>query len=249
MRNPGGKTSGVVVGFTKGAGDSPSPLYDGVEKGVAEMPVCYIFASGEYGARWPQPGGEDLILAADGGYVHLRERGMEPHLLVGDFDSLGYVPQHLKIVRHPVCKDDTDTALAIREGWKRGMREFHIYGGMGGRLDHTLANLQLLVGLSERGGTGYLLDDGCVATALTEGALRFPAGYQGTLSVFAAGGPAEDVTLTGLLYPLEGGRLAGDVPLGVSNEFLGGPSQVVVGRGTALVLWTRQPDLPLPQRT
>ena len=213
------------------------------------MTICYIFASGEYGLRWPRPDGEDLIIAADGGYTQVKQRGMEPHLLVGDFDSLGYVPDHPHIIRHPVKKDDTDTALAIREGWERGFREFHIYGGMGGRLDHTLANLQLLVGLSEQGGAGYLLDDRCAATALTAGTLAFPAGYRGNLSVFAAGGPAEDVTLTGLLYPLRGSRLTGDVPLGVSNEFLDGqPARVAVGRGTVLALWSVQEGLPLPER-
>ena len=212
------------------------------------MPVCYIFGSGEYGAQWPRMGLDDLVIAADGGYAQLEGRGVSPHLLVGDFDSLGYVPDHPRIVRHPVVKDDTDTALAIREGWARGLREFHIYVGMGGRLDHTLANLQLLVGLSQQGGAGFLVGEREVATALTAGALRFPAGYQGTLSVFAAGGPAEGVTLTGLRYPLREGRLTGGVPLGVSNAFLGGPATVAVAAWTVLVLWLPHPELPLPER-
>ncbi|HIT31400.1 MAG TPA: thiamine diphosphokinase [Candidatus Enterenecus stercoripullorum] len=212
------------------------------------MAICYIFGSGEYGAQWPQMGEGDLVIAADGGYAQLERRGIVPHLLVGDFDSLGYVPPHPHIIRHPVRKDDTDTALALREGWKRGFREFHIYGGMGGRLDHTLANLQLLVGLAEQGGTGFLVGEGSVATALTGGTIVFPAGCRGTLSVFAANGPAEGVTLTGLLYPLKHARLTGDVPLGVSNEFLDVPASVTVAEGTVLVLWRPQPGLPLPQR-
>ena len=85
-----------------------------------------------------------------------------------------------------------------------------------------------------------------MATALSGGTLRFPAGCRGNLSVFAANGPASGVTLTGLLYPLQGARLTGDVPLGVSNEFLDGPATVTVERGTALVLWRPQPGLPMP---
>ena len=210
------------------------------------MAICYIFGSGEYGVQWPCSQAGDLVIAADGGYAQLERRGISPDLLVGDFDSLGYVPDHPHIVRHPVRKDDTDTALAIEQGWERGFREFHIYGGMGGRLDHTLANLQLLVGLAERGGAGFLVGEESVATALSGGTLRFPAGCRGNLSVFAANGPASGVTLTGLLYPLQGARLTGDVPLGVSNEFLDGPATVTVERGTALVLWRPQPGLPMP---
>ncbi|HIT01683.1 MAG TPA: thiamine diphosphokinase [Candidatus Enterenecus merdae] len=230
-----------------GAGQPPGSCKLWIERGGRAVPVCYIFGSGEYGVQWPRMGQGDLIIAADGGYAQLEVRGVIPHLLVGDFDSLGYVPAHPHIVRHPAAKDDTDTALAIREGWARGLREFHIYGGMGGRLDHTLANLQLLVGLAQQGGAGFLVGEQAVATALTAGALRFPAGYQGTLSVFAAGGPAEGVTLTGLRYPLREGRLTGGVPLGVSNEFLGAPAGITVEEGTVLALWQPQPELPLPE--
>ena len=210
------------------------------------MAVCYIFGSGEYGEQWPRMEQGDLIIAADGGYAQLERRGITPQLLVGDFDSLGYVPSHPHIVRHPVKKDDTDTALAIAEGWARGYRTFHIYGGMGGRLDHTLANLQLLVGLARRGGAGFLVGEESVAAAVCQGTLAFPAGYRGTVSVFAAGGPAEGVTLTGLLYPLEEARLTGEDSLGVSNEFLGPPARVQVRRGAALVLWHPQQGLAAP---
>ena len=212
------------------------------------MAICYIFGSGEYGAQWPQWNQGDLVIAADGGYAQLEARGAVPDLLVGDFDSLGYVPDHPHIVRHPVAKDDTDTALALREGWRRGFRTFHIYGGMGGRLDHTLANLQLLVGVARQGGGAILVGEQAVATALVSGELRFPAGCLGTLSVFAAGGAARGVSLTGLRYPLAGGSLTGDVPLGVSNEFLGGPATVAVEEGAVLVLWQPQPGLPFPER-
>ena len=216
-------------------------------KVVASMAICYIFGSGEYGEQWPVLEENAFVIAADGGYAQLRRHGILPHLLVGDFDSLGYVPEHPHIVRHPVIKDDTDTALAISEGWKRGYRTFHIYGGLGGRLDHTLANLQLLVGLAERGGAGFLLGEDNAATAVCGGSLTFPAGYEDNLSVFAANGPAEGVDLTGLFYPLEDARLTGDVPLGVSNQFLPGQSaRISVERGTVLVLWRPQGGRTLP---
>lgn len=210
------------------------------------MPICYIFGSGEYGPEWPDPKPGDLVIAADGGYAHLREHGMSPDLLVGDFDSLGYVPDHPHVVRRPVEKDDTDVALAIQEGWAVGFRAFRIYGGLGGRLDHTLANLQLLCGLTRRGGTGFLSGRDAAVTALCGGRLEFPAGYEGVLSLFCHGERAEGVTLTGLKYPLTGAALSCDVPLGVSNEFTGRPASVSVAQGVLLALWRPQQGLELP---
>ena len=91
------------------------------------MPICYIFASGEYGNQWPDIQSGDLSIAADGGYAQMQAHGVDPDLVVGDFDSLGYVPPHPHIVRHPAEKDDTDTALALSGGWRRGYRTSHIY--------------------------------------------------------------------------------------------------------------------------
>ena len=138
-------------------------------------------------------------------------------------------------------------ALALAEGQRRGMTTFLIYGGLGGRLDHTMANLQLLTRLSLQGCRGFLLDRSTAVTALTGGTLTFDPRYRGTLSLFAAGERAEGVTLTGLDYPLTDGLLTHHTPLGVSNAFLTGtPAAIRVERGTLLVFWANQPHLPLP---
>ena len=83
-------------------------------------------------------------IAADKGVLQFQSRHIEPDLVVGDFDSLGFVPKARELVRHPVEKDDTDMMLAVREGLRREYRDFLLYGGLGGRLDHTLANIQTL---------------------------------------------------------------------------------------------------------
>ena len=200
------------------------------------MPICYIFASGEYGNQWPDLREGDLCIAADGGFSQMQAHGVEPDLVVGDFDSLGYVPPHPHIVRHPVEKDDTDTALALSEGWSRGYRTFHIYGALGGRLDHTLANVQLLSGLAGRGGQGVLIGPGMTVTAVHNGTLELEGEPGQTLSVFCWGEPAQGVTLEGLKYTLDHATLTCDVPRGVSNEFLGGPARITVERGTLVVM-------------
>ena len=182
------------------------------------------------------PGGS-FCIAADKGLLQLRERGTEPDLVVGDFDSLGYVPQARELVRHPVEKDDTDMMLAVREGLRRGYRQFLLYGGLGGRLDHTLANIQTLGFLCAHGARGLLYGEGTALTLLEHGTIRFPASAQGTVSVFCYGDEAAGVTETGLYYPLENAALTNTFPLGVSNAFCGRESAVFVQKGKLLLLW------------
>ena len=176
-------------------------------------------------------------IAADKGIVQLRARGVEPDLVVGDFDSLGYVPEARELVRHPVEKDDTDMMLAVREGLRRGFREFILYGGMGGRLDHTLANIQTLAFLAAHAARGLLFGDGTAVMLLENGTVRFPATAQGTFSVFCFGDTAEGVTETGLHYALDNATLTNAFPLGVSNAFCGRESSVSVQNGKLLLLW------------
>ena len=90
------------------------------------MATCYIYGAMPSGSTEKLEEG-DLLIAADGGYAYLQ--GQKPDLVVGDFDSLGYVPEGVQIIRHPVQKDDTEMLLAVREGLKRGYRKFVLYGG------------------------------------------------------------------------------------------------------------------------
>ena len=151
--------------------------------------TCCIFGAGDYGAMpRPELDGRCFLIAADGGYGQLKQWGMSPHLAVGDFDSLGRVPEDVEVVRHPVRKDDTDMMLAVQEGLARGCGRFLIYGGLGGRLDHTLANLHILAFLARKHIPAFLLGPDAAITAVCNGTLSFPAGYRGTLSLFAWAG-------------------------------------------------------------
>ena len=206
-------------------------------------PVCWVVGAGDFDAAdfSPRPG--DLVIAADGGYVHLTTLGIVPDILLGDFDSLDTVPDFPNIVRHPVRKDDGDTALAVKLGLGRGYRAFALYGGLGGeRLDHSLANIQTLAWLARQGAAGWLVGRGQVVTVIENAALRFDAACRGFLSVFCHGERAEGVTLRQLKFPLENAALDCRVPLGLSNEFVGGPAEVAVRRGTLVVVWQGVPS-------
>ena len=198
--------------------------------------ACYIFGAGEMAAlhRRPQPG--DYVIAADGGWHACRDAGVMPDLLLGDFDSLADLPSGVAVERYPVEKDDTDMMLAIKRGLSLGHREFHLYGGMGGRrTDHTIANLQALLYLAKSGACGWLYGVGEVYTAIHNGAIVFPPQERGILSVFCLGGDAQGVNIRGGQYEADNGVLTADFPLGVSNHFVGKPIEVSVREGSLLL--------------
>lgn len=200
------------------------------------MDTCVIFCAGGFEKLARQPEETDFVLAADGGLAHLKKLGMTPHGIIGDFDSLGYVPEGAQVF--PVEKDDTDSMLAVRKGLELGYRRFELYGALDGeRLDHTVANLQTLCFLADHGACGYLVGLKYMAAVLKNGTFRFPDTAKGILSLFCLGADAEGVTLTGLKYTLENGTLSSGFPLGVSNHFLGEEASVTVEKGTLIALY------------
>ncbi|MBQ5675757.1 MAG: thiamine diphosphokinase [Lachnospiraceae bacterium] len=182
---------------------------------------------------------DSYVIAADKGYEFLSNNHIATDLIVGDFDSLGKIPEGSNVIKHPVMKDDTDLLLAIKEGLKRGCTFFAIFGGLGGRLDHTFGNLQLLGYLREHGARGILYGDRIHATIIKNEKIEFDANFCGILSVFAFGGLAEGVNLKNLKYELNDACLWSHIPLGVSNEFIGKSSKVEVRNGELLIMWEK----------
>ncbi|MCD8015578.1 MAG: thiamine diphosphokinase [Lachnospiraceae bacterium] len=214
---------------------------------------CFIIGAGEFdgfadlqqtgnGLAVPQP--DDLVIAADGGYTYLKELGMEPDVLLGDFDSLDLVPEHRHLIRHSPIKDDTDMALAAAYAEEQGCTTFFLYGGLGKRLDHTLANLQLVTGMARKGLEAYLIGQGNIITAIVNETITFSADAVGMISVFCMGECAEGVSESGLKYTLEDAVLTCGRALGVSNEFIGEESRIGVKSGTLLILWDAENGLP-----
>ncbi len=207
------------------------------------MGKCIIFCAAGFDGLAQPIAAEDLVIAADGGLAHAQRLGITPNEILGDFDSLGFTPEGANVF--PVEKDDTDAMLAVRRGLSLGYREFVLYGSLDGpRLDHTVANFQTLQYLADNHASGYLVGSTYLVTVVKEGSLFFPAGMEGTISVFCMGKDAEGVTLEGLYYPLEKGRLTAGFPLGVSNHFTGAPATVTVEKGSLLVLWDRKNGFP-----
>ena len=196
---------------------------------------CYIIGAGDFYGLREVPDDSDYVIAADAGYKYCRENNIVPDLVLGDFDSLGDVPEHPNTVKLPVEKDDTDMLYALKLGIEKGYRHFFIYGGTGGeRPDHGLANIQCLLYLANRGCRGWLFGNGVVWTVVKNSALRLRG--EGTVSVFCIDGRAEGVFLRGLRYELHDAVISSELPLGVSNE-LCGEAEISVENGSLLIMY------------
>ena len=207
------------------------------------METCVIFCAGEFNTLLEPIRDTDLVMAADGGLRHLRKIGVDPDCVLGDFDSLGYVPQGASVF--PVEKDDTDSMLAVRRGLEMGCRRFVLYGGMDGpRLDHTIANLQTLQFLADRGVQGFLVGLTHIAAVVKNGAIAFSEDAEGIISLFCMGADARGVTIRGVQYELTDGCLSAGFPLGVSNHFVGEKSKISVKNGSLLVIYDRKNGFP-----
>lgn len=200
------------------------------------MNTCFIVGAGDNRATAFLPDDTDYVIAADGGLSVLQEKHIRTDLILGDFDSLGYVPDGKNLILHPTHKDETDLMLACREGLARGYKIFCLYGGLGGaRVSHTVANLQMLAWLADQGARGTLYGDGCEIMLLRGDCVTFAEEQKGFLSLFAVGGNAV-VTAKGLEYELDHATLTDHYPLGVSNAFCGKEACVTVHEGDLLVI-------------
>lgn len=203
------------------------------------MSVCRIIGAGECKRIDFENKNGDLIIAADGGCAYLEKAGIKPDIIIGDFDSLGRVPEGKEVIRLNPVKDITDMNAAIDEGIKRGYTEFHLYGACGGRIDHTLANIQLVSQLAQKNMKAFIHND-MIITAVCNGTLSFESDCKGYISVFSHSDKCSGVYIKGLKYTLENAELCNSFPLGVSNEFVGTESEITVKKGTAVVIYSSE---------
>ena len=207
-----------------------------------ESQICYILGAGEQTTCDISLSPKDLVIAADGGFDYLEKLGLRADVVLGDFDSVLSWELPPDSLRYPADKDDTDLMLAAKLGLEKGYREFAIYGGLGGRLDHTLGNIQVLTHLSRNGAVGTLYGEDYALQVISDGTISFgkdqPENTAGNLcSVFSLSDISVNVTIQGLKYEIENVNLTNAFPLGISNEFTGKKAYINVQKGTIAVLW------------
>lgn len=225
---------------------------NGVENRTGQRTgICIIIGAGELTVDAIPVRPEDFVIAADGGYAHCRQLGVEPDLILGDFDSLDEENRRLvealrreqpdRVQIFPVIKDDTDMLAAMKEGLKRGFVSFDLYAAaQGKRLSHTIANIQCLNYLKGHGASGRLMEAEETVFLLRNETVTFEEKERGFLSLFSLGDRAEGVTIRNMKYLLDEAVVTNAFPVGVSNEFIGKAGSVTVKNGTLLVILERR---------
>ena len=179
---------------------------------------------------------DDFVIYCDSGLRHLDGLGVQPDLIIGDFDSWENPHASAETIVLPVVKDDTDTAYAVKEALRRGFSDFLLVGVIGGRLDHTLGNLQLLYLLDGLGKTALALDDQSEITVVSR-APAFVGPEFAFFSLLNLTGAARDVCIEGAKYNLQNAEIPCDDPYAVSNEPLPGQTaRITVGTGRLLLI-------------
>ena len=185
---------------------------------------------------------DDYVIYCDCGLRHMDGLGVEPDLIVGDFDSYSYPEYDTETIVLPCEKDDTDTVFAVKEALRRGFEDFLLIGVVGERLDHTLGNVSILLMLDSAGKKGIIIDDYSEMEIVSDRCEK-PCIIDDSYAYFSLlniSGKASGVTIRGAKYPLEDAEITCEYQYGVSNEVLPGcTAEVSVGEGRLLLIKVR----------
>ncbi len=181
----------------------------------------------------------DLVICADASYEKAVRHGLTPDFIIGDFDS-GSRPESAdcKVVEYPPEKDDTDTMLCIKKAIELGYADIVIVGGIGGRLDHTLANISALLYADERGVKATLEGSGNKAF-IVSGDVKIKKEENTYISFFPITATA-CISLTGTKYKASGLTISQSFPIGVSNEITEDFAEITVTGGKILAVMSEK---------
>ena len=204
------------------------------------MNICYIIGAGDVSATDLVADKRDFIICADGGYEYRNMLGREADMVVGDFDSLGRIPEAENRLVLPCEKDDTDMAVAVNEGLKRGYRHFVLFGALGGeRTDHSIGNIQLLKYIAMQGARGEIHHGKNRLVAFSDGEITLDETLSGYASVFSLSDESHGVTIRNLKYETDNITMYNYLTRGLSNEFIGKKGRISVTDGILLVTYTK----------
>ena len=190
-------------------------------------------------------GDEDLVICADGGAGNALALGFDPHLVVGDMDSMGtelrerLEKRGCRFVEHPSRKDEIDSELAVKLALAEGATELVMLAALGGRVDHTLANVMLLA-IPELSHIKARVIDGNQELLLVRDEIVLE-GYVGdVVSLLPIAGDVLGVHTEGLEYALSDGTLRFGAARGVSNVLVSSRAKIIIGDGLLLLVHHHQ---------
>ena len=205
--------------------------------------VALIVSGGDYA---PLPDlSFDYVIACDRGYLHARRMNIRPDLILGDFDSAPVPDTGIPVERHPAHKDDTDTMLAVKKALEAGCSEVIIACAFGGRLDHTLANIQAGACAAEHGAAARLCGAESEAWVFRNQTMCFPCRTGFSFSVFSIS-DTSSVTITGAEYECANLLIRNTFPIGISNEWKADRITVTGKNGIIMVMESRMQRNSVP---
>ena len=180
----------------------------------------------------------DFVVCADKGYEFCQKAGINPDLIIGDFDSCQIdLPNNVNVIKLNPVKDDTDTLSCIKKALEFGCEEFLILGALGGRVDHTYANFSLLIFLEKKNIPAKILTENELVTVINNREYTAKNVKDKTFSVFPFGCDKCDVTYIGnVMYPIENYTMTADFPIGISNVFYDDTCTIKVQNSTEVLI-------------
>ena len=203
---------------------------------------AYIFTGGEifhqYIAERPVEG--DLVISADAGYKNATLMGVHTNILIGDFDSLGRIPDDVDEVKQvPVEKDLTDTQIAVETAIEKGAEEIIIVGSTAGRFDHALSMMAILEKYWGSRVPIYIVNgQNRVRFIRNSGFIVVRSQYK-YFSVLAADEKVKGVSIDGGKYPLKNATLQRSHQFAVSNEITKNAALINVRKGGVYIIESR----------
>jgi thiamine pyrophosphokinase len=208
---------------------------------------AYIFANGDF----PHPNfvqqmihDDDLLIAADAGYYHIRQIGLVPTIVIGDLDSILAEDQDLLLaekiptIKHPVNKDETDLDLCLRYALEMDVEEIIVTGAFGGRVDQTLGNMMILDD-PKFIGRKVKLEDGITEAFFIDQGREIVGKPGDTISLIPWGVPVTGITTIGLQYPLNVETLFPNQSRGISNRMITNLCTIEFDQGTLFCVHIR----------
>ncbi len=183
----------------------------------------------------------DFIICADGGVRHLLKINQLPDLIVGDLDSMdkqtiGYLKgKGVPIYPFPSKKDYTDTELSIQYALEKGASEITLLGAIGSRMDHTLANIMLLLPLIDQGIQAKIINEHNEIIVVNK-KITIRGNIGDFISIIPLNEKVEGITLEGFMYPLDHATLIMGSSRGISNQLKDTTATISIQKGNILLI-------------
>lgn len=210
---------------------------------LTNMKTCLIISGGDY-CTLPDSIEYDFCIACDKGLEYAIRLGITPDLIMGDFDSYkGSFDANLaNVLTFPVEKDDSDTMLAIKHAISNGYSKIIIICALGGRLDHTIANIQAMTYVATHDVACELFSETEHLITFTGHEISLPAKEGYSLSLFSLSDSCENITIKGAGYDVENIKLTNTFPIGLSNYWKSESVSISMTTGILLICMSKHKE-------